>query len=798
MSEAFAEFRTDSGVFRGLPRKDGLLALVLAFAATSWALLCSAPGVPPELWEEVAAAAGLRPPTSPYPGLWRIGAVALVKLVGTGTALVLLRLLGAMSAGGLGALVYLVFRDFLDCASESHVTHPAWRGWVPRFVVFLPTLLLVTSAPVGRLVRFFGPETLQGLMIVSSVFLLQRFLRTGVIWTLYVSVALTGAVLAETPLGIPLLGFVFFKIVIFSTYPYNPDLPICNLILYQNIRWHTSGIFLVAFLCVTLSDSWTFQMLDGWEACGWTSLTDASIETFIGYARTVPSYAGFSGWFSGLIVCCIPYIAIRRVFVRCVQLERPLPYGPGLACLGAVLLCYSQFSNTPVFWFWSRAGKGGIVASPLLTAAFLFFSALAMALAMAVWATDLYCRSPRVVWRLSSPDDFDAIDASPRFRRFAAFLRLKSRWSRRFVPAGFALLLVGGALPFVRDAEFRDAAALVDDAVKASVDELADVRWIFTDGRLDAALELEAASRGQRLTALAMIASRGPRTSFLNLRDVEDESDELLLKGAASEALKSWILSDRPQLAASALQLGVEMFVRARRDPPTYLGLCARTKVSDAEAERARAAAAALEERLLDYYRSYGAGVVFDGLTSQLLNTIQWRLGRLLRFRAKIARQQDRLDDAVSLETRADALDEQNAELKALVQRLDWFASQKGDVLTPREGLRVALARPDFILASRYAASILRSDPNDADANFAMGMRYLVEKKWESSEFHLRRVLAVRPKEVAVINNLAIVCFRLGRVDEAIALANKAKALAPSSEAVADTLRTILKAGKER
>ena len=797
MTERFANFRTDPGVLRGIPGKDLFLALALGMTAAVWAVCGSAPGIPPELWEATASAVGLRPPESPSPGIWRLGTVVLTKLAGISAALGLLRLLGVVAAASFGFLGYLTVRDFQDCAAEPHVTHPSWRGWVPRVVSVLPVLLLVTCAPMGRLVRFFGPETLLMLMTASSLFLMQRFLRSGRIWALYVSVGLAGAVLVETPLGLPLVGFLLVKIVVFSARPYNPDLPLCQPVLYLNLRWQISGLFLGSVLTAALVDAWAFWLFEGWEACGWRSLSDAAVGSCVGYAQILSASAGFSGWCSGLAVCCVPYVVVRRLFACCVQVERPLPYLPGLACLGMILVSYVQFANAPVFWFWSRAESGSALASPMLIVLFLYFSVLALMLAMSVWAADLFCRSSRVVWLFNTPEDLTAIDGNPRYRQFADFLRRKAHWSRRIVPGLLLVLMVCGALPFARETAFRAAATLVDEAVKASVGELEGVRWIFTDGRMDAALELESAVRGRRLTALSMIAPRGPRTEYLNLRDPAEETDELLMKGSAAETLRSWILSDRPQLSDSALQLGVEMFARARMPAPTYLGLCARPKASEDGTVWAREASEDLERRVLAYYDRYGEVVTTDGLTSQLLNTFQWRLGRILRFRAAEARRGGRPDEAVLLEGRADALDERNAELKSLMHRLDWFSAQKGDTLTPREGLRVALARPDFKLACRYAAPILHSEPDDPDANFAMAMRYLIEKNWESSEMHFRKVLEVRPNEVAILNNLAIVCFQRGRVDEALRLANQAKKLAPASDAVADTLRTILKAEKK-
>ena len=59
--------------------------------------------------------------------------------------------------------------------------------------------------------------------------------------------------------------------------------------------------------------------------------------------------------------------------------------------------------------------------------------------------------------------------------------------------------------------------------------------------------------------------------------------------------------------------------------------------------------------------------------------------------------------------------------------------------MTPREGLQFALVRADFPLARRYAEPILDADPEDVDANFGMGMSYLMEEQYGRAEEYLKR-----------------------------------------------------------
>lgn len=792
MTLGFDGFRTEQGVFRGLRRGDVVLSLALGLVAALWAWFGSAPGIPPELWEDLASAVGLRPPLSPYPALWRVCVGELAKGVGLDLTLLILKVLGGFTAFIFAALAYLTMRDSLEFASGPHIRHPLWSLAFPRIVVALATLLLSTSVPMGRLVRFFGPETFLVTLAISALFLMRRFLRTGGIWALYLAVAIVGVSAAETPLGFVLFLFVLVKTLMFVYRPYNPDLPIYNPVLRQSVRWHMTSLFFWCFALTTGIGVHWFVQQGGWTACGWTTAVEAVFDTLVAYARNSMSYASAGGWLAGFAVGCVPFVMTRKLFRPCLQLDAPMPFAPGVVYLILLLVSYSQFAQFPTFWFWSSA----TVASPMLALLFLYMTASALVYSLAVWAIDLYCRSERMVWMFTFPEALEAIDNNPRYRQFAEFLRTKARWMRRFLPPTILVLLVIGALPFWRDRRFVAASALVTDGVKCAVDELKGVRWLFTDGRFDAALELEAARRGDRLTTLSLLAPRTPRTQALNHRDAADDEDRILLSGA-SEALAAWIADKPARLDESAMQLGVEMFAHARKPDPTYLGLAARTAVSPDACTRAHQAAEALEKRVLSFYEDFDSSATQDHLTGELVNALQWRLSRLLRFRAAVARREGELGEANALEERADALDDKNAELKSLVRKLDWMAAGKGETLTPREGLRVALARPDFMLACCYALPILRSEPEDPEANFAMAMRNLIERDWAAAESHFRLVLKSRPKEVAVINNLAIVCFRQGKTEEALRLALEAQNLAPSSEAVADTLKTIRRAKEQ-
>ena len=163
---------------------------------------------------------------------------------------------------------------------------------------------------------------------------------------------------------------------------------------------------------------------------------------------------------------------------------------------------------------------------------------------------------------------------------------------------------------------------------------------------------------------------------------------------------------------------------------------------------------------------------------SDALSSVAWRLSRFARLRN---------DEAT-----ADRLDRSNTALKRMLSVVEYERQRTFMQLTPREGLRIALRRADFIEARRYAAAVLRSDEEDPEANFGMGMSYLREDRMQDAEFYLRRCLIRRPDEPAVLNNLSIICRKGRRYDEAEELARHALKMLPDSPEVRQTLKDAL------
>ncbi|MBO7688855.1 MAG: tetratricopeptide repeat protein, partial [Kiritimatiellae bacterium] len=113
---------------------------------------------------------------------------------------------------------------------------------------------------------------------------------------------------------------------------------------------------------------------------------------------------------------------------------------------------------------------------------------------------------------------------------------------------------------------------------------------------------------------------------------------------------------------------------------------------------------------------------------------------------------------------------------------------------SPREQLEQAIGRGDYVAAAKFAAPILRTNPDDAYANFAVGMDHFGKQAWDRAVTHLTRCVKQSPDEPVFLNNLAIALLYKGRYDEALKHAQKALKIQPDSEVVQDTINQIKKA----
>jgi tetratricopeptide (TPR) repeat protein len=273
----------------------------------------------------------------------------------------------------------------------------------------------------------------------------------------------------------------------------------------------------------------------------------------------------------------------------------------------------------------------------------------------------------------------------------------------------------------------------------------------------------------------------------------------MTLAAGAAEALRTWIVSKSARLADVSVQVAFELFRLNRRLEPLVYGLLVRPIGGDAEA-----AAASLKRchSLSDRVVAVHENGVWRHAKNRFLKDrflfIQFRLAVMSRLRAINLDSQKKVKESIAEIAYSDRLNASNPSLVKILRRMDWIRRQNGETLTPREGLEIAMKRADFVMARRYAMPVLKEDPDDPNANFAMGMSYYAEEQFAKAEEYLKRVLKKNPDEPAVYNNLALICLQTGRPEEAETNVVYALKLKPDVAEIKDTAQQVEKAKNKR
>ena len=334
---------------------------------------------------------------------------------------------------------------------------------------------------------------------------------------------------------------------------------------------------------------------------------------------------------------------------------------------------------------------------------------------------------------------------------------------------------------------------VVADAAQETAEECRGVDYLFTDGGLDAAVELAAASAGHRLYALSMMgAPDDPRDVYLRTRGVADAEDRALLERGAADALRTWVRTRPEKADACAVQIGFELWQRDQKPMPACAGLVARPAgFAPGAAERGAAAARELAGRVLALYDAGDPDGIVDKSLHDAFLFVQWRLALLARHRANAYDARDERELALEETRLADALDRNNGALGRIYATMAWASKKKLERMTPQEGLRIQLARADFARARAFARSVLDVLPDDPSANFAIGMDFFVQGQYARAQTYLERCLKSRPNDPAVLNNLAQCHLRQGDTKGALSYAARALEVLPDAPEVKGTMEII-------
>ena len=770
--------------------RNSLYVLLFGSAVAVLAWVWQFDSVPPDLAEHLSVAAGLRPPTGTTALLWQYIAAPLCRNLGLQTAETVLRMAGHVSLGVLAVLTVLLF-EMLVPVSLRRGEHVVWwwRAWV-RIVLFQGSAIFCCSYPVWRTFGWFSPSALQALLVVLTTICVVIYFKVGRRPPLFAAFAIIGLLTADTPVGaVILFGLIALLYLRWRLFGRQMDVvklenPLANALL----PWRLTLSFLGGVIVGTVLEVYAFGQLDGLVAFGWKSWSDYALALPLRYLKALLNACSPAGIFIFLVVAVCPVLVELGFIKRATDDEKHLEYFDGLMFLVCCLIAFSQLTGANQLWFWTWAGEHGCVRDDVLKCVAVFLCSLAVLWALSVFTIELYLRNFRRITTLRFQDAAESAGAAEAFASLNRVQRIV-RTVFFFLP----VLILGCVIPFRAQRLERAMLGVVSDAACETAEECRDVKYLFTDGGLDAAVELAAAEKGGHLTALSMMGgSEDSREIYLRTRGVTNAEDKVLLKSGAPDVLRTWVRTRPDKAKDYAVQIGFELWQRHGRPMPACSGLVARPEgLSPEEATRGAEAARALARRVLAIYEwGNPDGTVDRSLRSAFLFA-QGRLAILARHRANAYDEAGERELAMEDTQLADELDRKNAALDNIRATMAWASKRKLERMTAREGLRRGLSRADFALARPFALSVLDVSPDDPSANFAIGMDFFVQGQYARAQTYLERCLKSRPNDPAVLNNLAQCHLRRGDPKGALPYAERALEILPNAHEVRRTVERI-------
>lgn len=770
--------------------RNRLYVLLFGSAVAVLAWVWQFDSVPPDLAEHLSVAAGLRPPTGTTALLWQYIAAPLCRNLGLQTAETVLRMAGHVSLGVLAVLTILLF-EMLVPVSLRRGEHVVWwwRAWV-RIVLFQGSAIFCCCYPVWRTFGWFSPSALQALLVVLTTICVVIYFKVGRRPPLFAAFAIIGLLTADTPVGaVILFGLIALLYLRWRLFGRQMDVvklenPLANALL----PWRLTLSFLGGVIVGTVLEVYAFGQLDGLVAFGWKSWSDYALALPLRYLKALLNACSPAGIFIFLVVAVCPVLVELGFIKRATDDEKHLEYFDGLMFLVCCLIAFSQLTGANQLWFWTWAGEHGCVRDDVLKCVAVFLCSLAVLWALSVFTIELYMRNFRRITTLRFQDAAESAGAAEAFASLNRVQRIV-----RIVFFFLPVLILGCVIPFRAQRLERAMLGVVSDAARETAEECRDVKYLFTDGGLDAAVELAAAEKGGHLTALSMMGgSEDSREIYLRTRGVTNAEDKVLLKSGAPDALRTWVRTRPDKAKEYAVQIGFELWQRHGRPMPACSGLVARPEgLSPEEAKRGAEAARALARRVLAIYEWGNPDGTVDRSLRNAFLFAQWRLAILARHRANAYDEAGERELAMEDTQLADELDRKNAALDNIRATMAWASKRKLERMTAREGLRRGLSRADFALARPFALSVLDVSPDDPSANFAIGMDFFVQGQYVRAQTYLERCLKSRPNDPAVLNNLAQCHLRRGDPKGALPYAERALEILPNAHEVRRTVERI-------
>lgn len=323
-----------------------------------------------------------------------------------------------------------------------------------------------------------------------------------------------------------------------------------------------------------------------------------------------------------------------------------------------------------------------------------------------------------------------------------------------------------------------------------------EVSWLFTDGAFDDLIRLEMRERGVRTKVMSLTAAPTDEEAAAFRDYAPEKMDRDTFAAGGSEVFRYWSKERKDRLDQSAWLIGSGTVRKYDADALIRVvggvfrhGVTTNANESvEGEMTRLVATVEQVAQARVSQLEHSDGGIQesFCQLLRRLAGLAEERrLGHEREGDIILARrEQERVRYYEGIAT---AMGEGNWTAQT-VERLRPTANL---VLTPQEGLWVALRREDWELATRFAQSVLVANPTNVQAHFAIGMAHMEVGGYAQAAWHFAEVVRQDPEDAAAQGRLAVAHLRLGHRDRAEESARAALKMDANSKDARDVLAEL-------
>lgn len=719
------------------------------------------------LCRDFCVAAGLRPPETVSPGVWRVVIHHCLEFFPFERVASVLSVAGWVSSGISTFLMYFFLREILAVHNRQYDSFRLWRVWLAPAASAVGALLFQLSDPVWSAFDFLSPVSSGLLLEIASIFLVARYFRLGKSWRFFVAMLLFGLVAGDSILCLALTILVLFllKFSESAVFDHNAEIAAVH---NEPIPYALSCIFcFIGFMISSIVSAFSFSDFGGIDAGGYSSVM-LPVLFLAKYVFSLFSFANIWGLLASAVVFIIPF-ALSVWFVRA-ELDDETNTSSGIPVIlsVALLIAITQLAGFNLTWCWTWTGHVAVKSSEFLCVCILL-SSCAVSLILA----ELFFRF--CVRHFDDGENVVRANGKPAiFACTAVFLALA--------------LTVPGRYTGMR----REMIAVIGEYVREVVFEAGDSGFFISNGALDDAVELEAYSKGRSIKAISMMSGQSAFEKSVRTRGAETEEENASMQAGAITILEQWKKDNPEKLRNVALQEGFVVWQREHEAIPSCSGVLARPGgFEPGIREKGIATTKKLASRIIALCEKSVFMISGDDYLNDKILYIMWNMLRMANLRAAEADKAGDYETAKAEIAFAEELERLHPSLKIIKEELIKTGRLMLKRLTPRQNLKLALESADFSSAKPFAEIVLKSTPDDPDANFAMAMYYMLQKVYSLSAEYLEKCVQVKPEQPAFLNNLSLSYLMLGQLEKAKIFADKAQAVYPQSPQIADTVRQV-------